>query len=93
LFGERRIPILVEPLLVGPLSSCCDINKSTDYKKLIFPKFNFSATRECQELWYLDYLSEEQQKICHQRFEDKGLQTLDEMREELVELLKEGKIK
>lgn len=29
LFGDRKIPIIVDPLLVGPLRSCCDINKPT----------------------------------------------------------------
>ena len=60
--------MIVEPLLVGPLRSCSDINKSTEYKKLIFPQFNFSQTKKYQELWYLDYLSDEQKEICRQRF-------------------------
>lgn len=84
--------MIVEPLLVGPLRSCSDINKSTEYKKLIFPQFNFSQTKKYQELWYLDYLSDEQKEICRQRFTEKNLECLDEKRLELLQLLKEGKI-
>lgn len=47
IFKEREIPIIVEPLLVGPLRSCSDISNSMSYKKLIFPHFNFARTDEC----------------------------------------------
>jgi len=45
-----------------------------------------------QELWYLDYLNEEQRKICADRFAEKKLKTVDEKRIELLQLLREGRI-
>lgn len=77
---------------MGPLRSCSDINKSIEYKKLIFPQFNFGQTKKYQELWYLDYLIEEQRKVCIDRFAEKKIETVDEKRMELLQLLKEGKI-
>jgi len=65
--------VIVEPLLVGPLRSCSDIGKSTKSKKNLFPKYSFSEAKKYQELWYLDYLSEDQQKLCLERFEQKNL--------------------
>lgn len=55
-----HVPVYVEPLLVGPLRSCCDVNRPTNIKKAMFPYFDFTETDKYQELWYLDYLHDKQ---------------------------------
>lgn len=63
-----------------------------EYKKLIFPRFNFSKTENCDELWFIENLSDEQQEICKDTFEEKGLVSPDSKRAEILNLLKSGKI-
>ena len=78
----------MDPLLVGPLRSCSDISYSMEYKKLVFPRFNFSKTENCDELWFIENLSDEQQEICKDTFEEKGLVSPDSKRAEILNLLK-----
>lgn len=47
---------------------------------------------ELEDLWFLDYLTFEQQIAAIRRLEEKGLRTFRERCEELLKMLKEEKI-
>ena len=56
MFENRGLPVIVEPLLVGPLRSSSDVHYSTQVKKKRFPHFDFSALEKEDEFWFLNNL-------------------------------------
>ena len=72
-FDGKNVPIYVEPILTGPLRSVSDVSGYVTLKKILFPRFNFTATEGQDQLWFLDYLSEEQRLYCREKFMEKGI--------------------
>lgn len=59
-FENHSAPVFVEPLLTGPLRSVSDVSGYLALKKVLFSQFNFDATEGQDQLWFLNYISEEQ---------------------------------
>ena len=92
IFENRKIPKIVEPLLVGPLRSCSDVNRSTELKRRKFPHYDFSAFDKKDDLWFLNHLPQEQKQYCLKHFEKNKVSDNEERRLEMVKLLKAKKI-
>ena len=66
IFGHRKIPIIVEPVISEALRSACDISQPLKGKTERFPHMDFSRVLEKGDLWFLNNDSEENQENYRQ---------------------------
>ena len=55
LFGDRGIPIIVEPVLTESIRSSCDLSTDIKPKTERFPNFNFDSVLKEEEYWNIQY--------------------------------------
>jgi hypothetical protein len=56
IFGERDIPVVIEPSIMEVFRYSCDVSASIETKKERFPEYNFSKIEELGQEWYLEML-------------------------------------
>lgn len=90
---NRKIPVIVEPLIAGSLWSSCDISKRLIVKMNSFPEFDFSRVMKLPQLWFIENLGVENKRKIYQQmkkrkillYEDKQLLVLEMIRNNEVQ--------